>query len=46
MDITILECPKWREKQKNSDKRILLDATKAVKTEKTNEKGRVLVLSR
>nr|XP_034321702.1 receptor-type tyrosine-protein phosphatase epsilon [Crassostrea gigas] len=45
MDITVLECPKWREKQKTSDKRILLDVIKAVKTEKTNEKGRVLVLS-
>uniref|UniRef100_A0A8W8NYM2 protein-tyrosine-phosphatase n=1 Tax=Magallana gigas TaxID=29159 RepID=A0A8W8NYM2_MAGGI len=45
MDITVLECPKWREKQKTSDKRILLDVIKAVKTEKTNEKGRILVLS-
>ncbi|XP_065938486.1 receptor-type tyrosine-protein phosphatase alpha [Magallana gigas] len=45
MDITVLECPKWGEKQKASDKRILLDVIKAVKTEKTNAKGRVLVLS-
>lgn len=46
MDITVLECPTWREKQRTSDKRVLLDVIKAVKAEKTNKNGRVLVLSR
>lgn len=46
MDVTVFECPPWRKKQTTSDKRILLDVIKAVKTEKTNGKGRILVLSR
>lgn len=46
MDITLLECPTWGEKQKHGDKRILLDIIKAVKTENADQKGRVLVLSR
>lgn len=46
MDITLLECPTWRERQKQGDKRVLLDVVKAVKTEKSDHKGRVLVLSR
>uniref|UniRef100_A0A8W8NR64 Receptor-type tyrosine-protein phosphatase T n=1 Tax=Magallana gigas TaxID=29159 RepID=A0A8W8NR64_MAGGI len=46
MDITLLECPTWGERLKKGDKRILLDVVKAVKTEKSDQKGRVLVLSR
>lgn len=46
MDITLLECPTWGERLKKGDKRVLLDVVKAVKTEKSDQKGRVLVLSR
>ncbi|XP_052694681.1 receptor-type tyrosine-protein phosphatase epsilon-like [Crassostrea angulata] len=46
MDITLLECPTWGERLKRGDKRVLLDVVKAVKTEKSDQKGRVLVLSR
>uniref|UniRef100_A0A8W8NS85 protein-tyrosine-phosphatase n=1 Tax=Magallana gigas TaxID=29159 RepID=A0A8W8NS85_MAGGI len=46
MDITLLECPTWSERLKKGDKRVLLDVVKAVKTEKSDQKGRVLVLSR
>eukprot|EP00105_Crassostrea_gigas_P001765 XP_011414057.1 PREDICTED: receptor-type tyrosine-protein phosphatase epsilon-like [Crassostrea gigas] len=46
MDITLLECPTWGEKQKKGDKRVLLDVIQAVKAEKSNHKGRVLVMSR
>lgn len=34
MNITVLECPTWREKQSTSDKKVILDVIKAVKTEK------------
>lgn len=40
MDISVFECPTWREKQKTSDKRIILVVIKSVKTEKTNTKGK------
>nr|XP_022305063.1 receptor-type tyrosine-protein phosphatase epsilon-like [Crassostrea virginica] len=43
--ITVLECPTWRERQSTADKRVLLDVIKEVKTEKTYQEGRVLVLS-
>uniref|UniRef100_A0A8W8NVN9 protein-tyrosine-phosphatase n=1 Tax=Magallana gigas TaxID=29159 RepID=A0A8W8NVN9_MAGGI len=46
MDITLLECPTWGERLKRGDKRVLLDVVKAVKTEKSDHKGRVLVMSR
>lgn len=46
MDITLLECPNWGERLKKGDKRVLLDVVKAVKTEKSDHKGRVLVMSR
>nr|XP_034321714.1 receptor-type tyrosine-protein phosphatase alpha-like [Crassostrea gigas] len=45
MDITLLECPTWGERLKRGDKRVLLDVVKAVKTENSNNNGRVLVLS-
>ena len=44
--ITVLECPTWRERQSTADKRALLDVIKDVKTEKTHQEGRILVLSR
>ncbi|XP_078329583.1 receptor-type tyrosine-protein phosphatase alpha-like [Crassostrea virginica] len=43
--ITVLECPTWRERQSTADKRALLDVIKEVKTEKTYQEGRILVLS-
>ncbi|XP_078329582.1 receptor-type tyrosine-protein phosphatase epsilon-like [Crassostrea virginica] len=43
--ITVLECPTWKERQSTADKRVLLDVIKEVKTEKTYQEGRVLVLS-
>lgn len=46
MDVTLLECPTWGKRQKKGDKRVLLDVIKAVKTERSDHKGRVLVLSR
>lgn len=46
MDITLLECPTWGEGQNKGNTRVLLDVIKAVKTEKSDHEGRVLVLSR
>lgn len=46
MDITLLECPTWGERQKQGDKRVLLDVIKAVKSMNSDQKGRVIVLSR
>lgn len=46
MDVTLLECPTWGKRQKKGDKRVLLDVIKAVKTERSDHNGRVLVLSR
>lgn len=46
MDITVLDCPTWREKQRTFDNKIVLDVIKAVKTEKPNDHGQILVLSR
>nr|XP_022311632.1 receptor-type tyrosine-protein phosphatase epsilon-like [Crassostrea virginica] len=43
--ITVLECPTWIERQSTADKRVLLDVIKEVKTEKTSQEGRILVLS-
>lgn len=46
MNITVIECPTWREGKWTADKRVLLDVIKAVKTEKSDQEGRIIVLSR
>ncbi|XP_078327535.1 receptor-type tyrosine-protein phosphatase alpha-like isoform X3 [Crassostrea virginica] len=45
LEITVLECPTWRDGQLTENKRILLDIIKEVKTEKNNQEGQILVLS-
>ena len=46
METTVLECPTWRDGQLTENKRILLDIIKEVKTEKNNQEGQILILSR
>lgn len=46
MNITVIECPTWKEGKETADKRVLLDVIKAVKTEKSDQDGRIIVLSR
>lgn len=46
INITVIECPTWREGKETADKRVLLDVIKAVKTEKSEQEGRIIVLSR
>ncbi|XP_078330759.1 receptor-type tyrosine-protein phosphatase kappa-like [Crassostrea virginica] len=45
LEITVLECPTWRDGQLTENKRILLDIIKEVKTEKNNQEGQILILS-
>lgn len=44
--ITVIDCPTWEEGKGTTDKRVLLDVIKAVKTEKSDQEGRIIVLSR
>lgn len=46
INITVVECPTWKEGKGTTDKRVLLDVIKAVKTEKSDQEGRIIVLSR
>uniref|UniRef100_K1PK35 Receptor-type tyrosine-protein phosphatase U n=1 Tax=Magallana gigas TaxID=29159 RepID=K1PK35_MAGGI len=43
--ITVIDCPTWEEGKGTTDKRVLLDVIKAVKTEKSDQEGRIIVLS-
>ncbi|XP_078327619.1 receptor-type tyrosine-protein phosphatase alpha-like [Crassostrea virginica] len=43
--ITVLECPSWNSEQLTVDKRVLLDVINEVKTEKTYQEGRIIILS-
>nr|XP_034321698.1 receptor-type tyrosine-protein phosphatase epsilon isoform X3 [Crassostrea gigas] len=45
INITVVECPTWKEGKGTTDKRVLLDVIKAVKTEKSDQEGRIIVLS-
>uniref|UniRef100_A0A8W8NTJ8 Receptor-type tyrosine-protein phosphatase kappa n=1 Tax=Magallana gigas TaxID=29159 RepID=A0A8W8NTJ8_MAGGI len=45
INITVIQCPTWREGKETADKRVLLDVIKAVKTEKSDQEGRIIVLS-
>ena len=46
MGITVFECPSWNSGQLTVDKRVLLDVINEVKTEKTYQEGRIIILSR
>ncbi|XP_065938479.1 receptor-type tyrosine-protein phosphatase epsilon isoform X4 [Magallana gigas] len=43
--ITVIDCPTWEEGKGTTDKRVLLDVIKAVKTEKSDQEGCIIVLS-
>ncbi|XP_078327505.1 receptor-type tyrosine-protein phosphatase epsilon-like [Crassostrea virginica] len=45
MGITVFECPSWNDGQLTVDKRVLLDVINEVKTEKTYQEGRIIILS-
>ena len=46
MGIVVFECPSWNIEQLTVDKRVLLDVINEVKTEKTYQEGRIIILSR
>ena len=46
MGITVFECPSWNSGQLTVDKRVLLDVINEVKTAKTYQEGRIIILSR
>nr|XP_022303636.1 receptor-type tyrosine-protein phosphatase alpha-like isoform X2 [Crassostrea virginica] len=45
MGITVFECPSWNIGQLTVDKRVLLDVINEVKTAKTYQEGRIIILS-